>query len=67
MPGMAEAEMAREMIQIRPDIPIIMVSGDEYYCDNAEFSQCGIREFLVKPISVNGLLTAAAEAMRPAS
>ena len=67
MPGMAGAEMARKMIQIHPDIPIIMMSRHEYSSDDAEFSQCDISEFLVKPISVNGLLTAAAGAMLPAA
>lgn len=60
MPKLTGMQMAREMIQIRPDIPILMVSGDEDTEIDPEIRQSGIRENIPKPLSVTTLLTAAA-------
>ncbi|MCB2184300.1 MAG: PAS domain S-box protein [Desulfobulbaceae bacterium] len=65
MPGLTGTELAREMIRVRPDIPIIMVAGDELPSDEAEFCQSGIRAFLNKPINPKKLLEATADAISP--
>lgn len=65
MPNMTGTQMAREMIQIRPDIPIIMVSGDEYSEDDPELIHSGIRGNLPKPFEVTTLLAAAARELQP--
>ncbi len=60
MPKLTGMQMARKMIQIRPDIPILMVSGDEHTESDPGIRQSGIRENIPKPLSVTTLLTAAA-------
>jgi CheY-like chemotaxis protein len=50
MPDLSGANLAVEMLAIRPDIPIILLSG---YTDNispADAARIGIRRFLSKPI-----------------
>lgn len=63
MPELTGDAMAREMLKIRPDIPIIMVTGNENASEDAQLSRCGIREFIEKPISVKGLLAGAGRAL----
>jgi PAS domain S-box-containing protein len=60
MPNLTGKELAKKIIGIRPDIPIILCTGlpKEKTSDNEEFS--GIREYLSKPISRRTL----AEAVR---
>ena len=50
MPGMTGAAMAREMLAIRPDLPIILCTGfgDTITPDSARAA--GIREFVMKPV-----------------
>jgi len=50
MPNMTGTELARNLISIRPDIPIILCSGfPEKVCDE-ELKSIGIKEFIAKPI-----------------
>lgn len=58
MPKLTGMQMARKMIQIRPDIPILMVSGDQYADDDKQLRQCGIRENIPKPLGITSLLAA---------
>jgi PAS domain S-box-containing protein len=50
MPGMTGEAMAREMLAIRPDLPIILCTGfgDTITADSARAT--GIREFVMKPV-----------------
>ncbi|TKB23325.1 response regulator [Desulfopila sp. IMCC35006] len=50
MPGMTGAELAREFLGQRPDIPIIMVTGHSGNFDKKRATLSGIRELLVKPV-----------------
>ncbi len=50
MPEMTGAELAREFIALRGDIPIILLTG---HCDNLDekrIRQLGVRELLLKPV-----------------
>lgn len=50
MPEMTGAELAREFIALRGDIPIILLTG---HCDNLDkkrVRQLGVRELLLKPV-----------------
>lgn len=50
MPEMTGAELAREFISLRGDIPIILLTG---HCDNLDrkrVRQLGVRELLLKPV-----------------
>ncbi len=55
MPKLTGMELSRQMIQIRPDIPIILYSGlmDEITADMIE--SVGIRSFLSKPLMLKQL------------
>jgi CheY-like chemotaxis protein len=51
MPGMTGADMARRMIQIRPDIPIILCTGYSTIISEEKAKSIGIKEFALKPLS----------------
>ena len=50
MPGMTGAELAGEMLKLRPDLPIILCSGYSSAIDRDKALVLGIREFAVKPL-----------------
>ncbi|GAB4343252.1 MAG: hypothetical protein Kow0089_18900 [Desulfobulbaceae bacterium] len=49
MPGFSGSRLAGELLQVRPDIPIILLSGNDNDISEAEVKELGIREFLRKP------------------
>jgi two-component system, cell cycle sensor histidine kinase and response regulator CckA len=49
MPKMTGAELARELLQIRPEIPIILCTGFSEMVDQERAKAIGIREFIMKP------------------
>jgi CheY-like chemotaxis protein len=49
MPGLTGRELARELLAIRPDIPIIMCSGFTEFINANEAREAGFSEFLMKP------------------
>ncbi|NNF99193.1 MAG: response regulator, partial [Desulfobacteraceae bacterium] len=55
MPRMTGAELARKILEIKPDMPIILCSGlsESITRDKAEF--IGIREILMKPIVMHDM------------
>ena len=55
MPEMTGADMAQEMIRVRPGIPIILCTGYSTVISREEAKQIGIKRFLMKPVSVNDL------------
>jgi FixJ family two-component response regulator len=57
--------MAREILAIRPDMPIIMCTGfgDTITSDTAKVS--GIREFVMKPVSGRELAEILSRVLRP--
>ncbi|MEW6520305.1 MAG: ATP-binding protein [Thermodesulfobacteriota bacterium] len=50
MPGMTGAELAGEMLRLRPAIPIILCTGYSSIISEEKAKAIGIREFLMKPI-----------------
>jgi len=50
MPNMTGAELAKEIMQIRPDIPIILCTGYSEQIDGKKAMQMGIRAYVMKPI-----------------
>ncbi|RPH39683.1 MAG: response regulator, partial [Desulfobulbaceae bacterium] len=50
MPGMTGAEMARRMLQVRADIPIIVCTGYSSVLSEEKAKAIGIQEFVIKPI-----------------
>lgn len=55
MPVMTGFDLAREIVRIRPDIPMILCSGyhDEVDADKAR--ELGFREIIVKPLSMRDM------------
>jgi two-component system, cell cycle sensor histidine kinase and response regulator CckA len=49
MPRMTGAELAKELLQIRPEIPIILCTGFSEIIDQEIARSLGIREFVMKP------------------
>jgi PAS domain S-box-containing protein len=52
MPKMTGASLAREVLKIRPGFPIILTTGFSERINEAEAKKIGIREFLMKPVSL---------------
>jgi len=50
MPGMTGVDLAQRMLQIRPDIPIILCTGYSSTISEKKAKSFGIREFALKPV-----------------
>ncbi|MEW6428042.1 MAG: PAS domain S-box protein [Thermodesulfobacteriota bacterium] len=55
MPNMTGVEMSREMLALRPDIPIILTTGYSESVNAEDAKKTGIREFLMKPLVIDDL------------
>jgi CheY-like chemotaxis protein len=55
MPGMTGMDLAKQILQIRPDMPIIICSGHSESLNDHSARQAGIREFMTKPILMQDL------------
>jgi CheY-like chemotaxis protein len=50
MPDLTGAQLSKQLIEIRPDIPIVLCSGFSEKMTEGTAKKIGIREFLIKPI-----------------
>lgn len=50
MPGLTGAELARELLAIRPELPIILATGFSESITPEQAREIGIRDFVLKPI-----------------
>lgn len=55
MPGLTGVELSKRILQIRPDIPIILCTGFSTLVDEFSAKAIGIREFMVKPLTKSAL------------
>jgi CheY-like chemotaxis protein len=55
MPGICGIEFAQELLRIRPDIPILMTSGDVRPEDAAAVSNLDLPDLVLKPCTVDQL------------
>jgi signal transduction histidine kinase/CheY-like chemotaxis protein len=55
MPGLSGADLARQVLQVRPDLPVIMTSGYVSAADRDAAMRTGVRELLLKPNTVEEL------------
>ena len=53
MPKMTGAQLAKQLIALRPDIPIILCTGFSDVISEEEAKSIGIKEFIMKPIVVS--------------
>ena len=51
MPDLTGTQLAEEILQIRPDTPVILCTGYSDTCSAEKVSALGIRKFLSKPLS----------------
>ena len=63
MPQMTGAELAREILRIRPGTPIVLCTGFSELIDGEKAREIGIRVFLHKPITRDDLARAVREAL----
>ena len=52
MPGMTGIELAKELMAVRPDIPIILCTGFSELINEKQAKEMGIREFVMKPFVI---------------
>jgi CheY-like chemotaxis protein len=50
MPGLTGADLTREVLAVRPDLPVLMLTGFSETITRERARELGIREFLLKPI-----------------
>ena len=55
MPEMTGLELAREILYQRPSMPVILYTGYSTSIDGGEARRMGIREFMMKPLSMTNL------------
>lgn len=57
MPEMTGAELARKVLTIRPEIPIILCTGFSELINESKAKSIGIREYIMKPIVIREIAT----------
>ena len=55
MPGLTGIELCRRMLQLRPDLPILLCTGFSNLVDEAQAKAAGIRGFAMKPLALKDL------------
>ncbi len=50
MPDMTGAELAREVLALRPELPVIMTTGYSEIIDKEKAERIGIKKFMLKPM-----------------
>ena len=63
MPGLTGDQMARQMLSIRPDTPIIVCTGFSEAFDQQRAHAIGIRQTLMKPVTMQAIAHAVREAL----
>jgi len=58
MPGMTGDALAKELISIRPNLPVIICTGYSQTIDHERAKQIGIKAFVMKPILINEIAAA---------
>ncbi len=55
MPGMTGVDLAKRLLQIRPDLPIILCTGFSSIVSEEKAKSCGIKGFCLKPLTKKDL------------
>jgi len=63
MPGITGVELARRLLQIRPDVRILLTTGYNATLTLERVQQLGIHELIMKPLSMHSLATALRRAL----
>ena len=65
MPGLTGVALARELVSIRPDIPIVLLTGFIEELPPEQLDSAGVRKLIRKPATIHELSLAVAEILRP--
>jgi CheY-like chemotaxis protein len=65
MPYLTGLDLAKKMLAIRPNLPIIMMTGHSDLVDEQRAKAAGIAKFLMKPISMEQIAQAMGEILLP--
>ncbi|WP_163340477.1 PAS domain S-box protein [Desulfopila sp. IMCC35008] len=52
MPKMTGLRLAREVVAIRPDIPVLLCTGYSEYIEGENLRDNGVREYMLKPVNM---------------
>jgi PAS domain S-box-containing protein len=63
LPHMTGAELARELLALRPGLPVVLCTGHSELIDEQGARELGIRQFLLKPLDLKQLAAAVAAAL----
>jgi len=63
MPNMSGDELAREMIRIKPEIPVIICTGYSARINQQQAAAMGIRAFVIKPVLKREIVTTVREVL----
>ncbi|WP_246299026.1 hybrid sensor histidine kinase/response regulator [Desulfolutivibrio sulfodismutans] len=63
MPGLSGTDLSRELLAIRPDLPIVLVTGFSESLSKDRVKALGIRNFLLKPVLRKDLAAAVSQAL----
>jgi PAS domain S-box-containing protein len=63
MPNLTGMDLAQKMLQIRPDIPIILCTGYSNLVNEEQAMHCGIRGFVMKPMTGKEIATQLRQAL----
>lgn len=58
MPNMSGIDLAREIMRLRPDMPVILCTGFSEVLTEEKVKAIGIREFVMKPVIRREIATA---------
>ena len=64
MPGLRGEELARQIIALRPGMPIILCTGYSDLIDEKQAREIGIREFVMKPYEVANFVQTIRKALK---
>ena len=65
MPFMTGDRLAKEALNIRPDLPIVLITGFSEQVTELNYRDLGIREFAMKPLLTRDLADAVHRALKP--
>jgi two-component system cell cycle sensor histidine kinase/response regulator CckA len=60
---MSGLELAQELLALRPELPVILVTGFSQVVNSEKAKAAGIREFIMKPLSISELTNAISQAL----
>ncbi len=65
MPGLRGDRLAQAILELRPDLPVVLCTGYSHSFNESEAAAMGIREFLKKPVGLRELAVAVRKYIRP--